>query len=419
MRPGYLLAAVVVVLAGAGYWYFRDSGGAPANLLERTAVVERGDLVVSISASGVIQPVEQVEVKSKASGEIIELPVQEGDFVHKGDLVARLDPVTVKNDFDQAQADFNVAQATREQRETEKQRQQDLFDRHLVAKSELDNASLAYEESGAQLVRARAALATAQDRLDDTEIRSPIDGIVLSRPVEAGQIISSGTTAVTGGSLLCTIANMNRVYVAALVDETDIGRVKAGMSAGIRPEAYPKEVLEGQVLRVAPQARVEQNVTLFEVTCLVDNSNGLLKAGMNATVEIVMASALDVLTVPVRAVGSERPGGGAAHAQGGAVASERDTSAGAARALQGEGRSKGQGRHDSARWVQVRQAGTLEWKSVEVGLSNLDRIEVRSGLAEGDTVVYQLVSGAIQARDEFRSRAATRGPTGDMRRGGP
>jgi len=122
MKKGYLWAGLIVVLAVAGYWWMRRPEPETGVELERTAVVERQDLVVSISATGVIQPVELVEVKSKASGEIIELPVQEGDVVKRGQLVARLDPQTVKNEFDQAQADFNVAEVTREQRETELKR---------------------------------------------------------------------------------------------------------------------------------------------------------------------------------------------------------------------------------------------------------------------------------------------------------
>jgi HlyD family secretion protein len=416
MKRGYVWGGVVVALAAVAYLWLRSPSEATDNLLERTAIVERGDLVVSISASGVIQPVEKVEVKSKASGEIIVLAVQEGDVVKRGQLVARLDPVTVQNEFDQVEADFKVAEVTREQRQTELNRQQDLFNRNLSSKSELDNARLAYEESGAALVRARAALATARERLEDTEIKAPIDGIVLSRPVEAGQIISSGTTTVTGGTLLCTIANMSRVYVVALVDETDIGRVAVGLRCEVRPEAYPSRQLHGEVLRIAPQAKVEQNVTMFEVTCVVDNEDGLLKAGMNATVEMVLAQADDVLTLPVRALSQDAPV--VAETASGQSAPPAADSARARPAGARANGKRGPGRNQLERWVQVQSEGKREWKKVSVGLNNLDRIEIASGLAEGDTVVYQLVSGALQARDEFRDRMRDRGPAGDMRRGG-
>lgn len=413
MKRVIVWGVVVLGLVAIGYWWFKPAAVQPAGM-ERTAIVERGDLVVSISASGTIEPVERVEVKSKASGEIVVLNVQEGDQVKKGQLVARLDPVTVQNDFDQAEADFKVAQVTREQRETDLNRQQDLFNQHFSSKSELDNARLAYEESGAALVRTRALLASAKDRLEDTEIKAPIDGVVLTRPVEVGQIISSGTTTVTGGTLLCDIANMSQVYVAALVDETDIGRVQVGLRCDVRPEAYPNHPLHGEVLRIAPQARVEQNVTMFEVTCLVSNEDGLLKAGMNATVEMVLAQAEDVLTVPVRALSSNPPDG--QPADSGKVVASGDT----APARNGGGRGGwSRGHRDSdERWAQVRSGSQRAWRKVEVGLSNLDRVAVTSGLAEGDTVVYTLVSGALQSRDEFRDRMRNMGPAGNMRRSG-
>ena len=417
-----------LLLIGAAWWWFSrgEAADAQADAFLRTAIAERGDLVVSISATGRIDPIEQVEVKSKASGEIITLPIEVGDVVHKGDLIARLDRTTAQNDFDQATADHAVAKVTVEQRQKELQRQESLFEKELTAENLVDDARLAYEQANAQLVRAEAALSTAAERLDDTEIRAPIDGVVLTRQVEVGQIISSGTTTVTGGSLLCTIANMNEVYVVADVDETDIGQVQVGMPAGINADAFPEMKLEGRVLRIAPLAKVEQNVTMFEVTTLVDNTEDLLKAGMNATVEVIMARADDALLIPVKAITMKPPP---------ARPDVADTSAGMTgrRFAQGNGASQGS-EHGSRRpgeggngrqWatkerlmpsVQVRQNGVTEWRPIKTGLSDLDNIEVLDGLAEGDTVVYSLVSGVMQAREEFREQMRDRNAVPGMRR---
>jgi HlyD family secretion protein len=403
---------VIVLVASGGWWYLgRGPGDIEADPLVRSAVVERGDLVVSISATGVVDPFEQVDVKSKASGEITELPIQEGDVVRRGDLIARLDPTTARNDYEQAEADFSVAKVTLEQRQTELKRQQDLFDRGLASRSELDNARLAHEQANAQRVRAQANLSTAQERLDDTEIRAPIDGVVLTRPVEIGQIISSGTTTVTGGTLLCTIASMDQVFVVADVDETDIGRLSVSMTAEIQPEAYPERSLTGRVLRIAPLAKVQQNVTMFEVTCLVDNSDGALKAGMNATVEVILARADDALLIPARAVEWRPPAAGDADPSARAQRAEgrerppSDTG-GAVRPPGGGPRS----------WVQVRREGTVEVQPVRTGLANLDQIEILKGLSEGDTVIYQLVSGVMRSREEFRERMRSRSSVSNMRR---
>jgi len=148
-----------------GGFHGSEAADAQADAFLRTAIAERGDLVVSISATGRIDPIEQVEVKSKASGEIITLPIEVGDVVHKGDLIARLDRTTAQNDFDQATADHAVAKVTVEQRQKELQRQESLFEKELTAENLVDDARLAYEQANAQLVRAEAALSTAAERL--------------------------------------------------------------------------------------------------------------------------------------------------------------------------------------------------------------------------------------------------------------
>ena len=416
----WMWMAIVIVAAVGAWWYFSpnnaDSSGNP--LMLRSAVVSRGDLVVSITATGRIDPLEKVEVKSKASGEIVQLPIEEGDFVRKGDLIARLDRRTAQNDFDQATADQAVARVTQEQRQKELKRQQDLFDRGLTAESVLDEARLAYEQANAQLVRTRALLATAQERLEDTEIRAPMDGVVLTRPVEVGQIISSGTTTVTGGTLLCTIANMNQVHVVADVDETDIGKVEAGMTASIFADAYPDHTLEGTVLRVAPLAKVEQNVTMFEVTAIVNNHEGLLKAGMNATVEVIMARADDALLIPVRAV-EMRPVERTPDVERGSDSGHGQRRGGESPQAFGPGESaQTMGQRPYGRmapFVKVRRNGADSYNRVRLGLANLDDVQVTDGLAEGDTVVYSLTSGAMASREAFRDRMRSRNTMPGMR----
>jgi HlyD family secretion protein len=194
---------VVAAVAVAGWLYFSsgDEPSASSFDLTRYGMATRGDLTVSISAVGAVEPIHAIEIKSKASGEIIELAFEEGDFVSEGELLVRLDPTTVRNEYDQAKADFEVAQVTLEQRGKDLKRQKDLYDRGLISETDYDAARLSYEEANSQHVRARAALSTNTERLEDTEIRSPISGLVLSRQVEEGQIISSGTSSVTGGTL--------------------------------------------------------------------------------------------------------------------------------------------------------------------------------------------------------------------------
>jgi HlyD family secretion protein len=225
--------------------------------------------------------------------------------------------------------------------------------------------------------------------------------------------------------LLCTIANMSEVYVVADVDETDIGKVEVDMPASINADAFPDMRLEGRVLRIAPLAKVEQNVTMFEVTTLVDNTQGLLKAGMNATVEVVMARADNALLIPAKAVTMKPPparpdvsdtskdmSGRHLAEAGGPPQGERE------RRRPPEGGQSGEWGHRGHLQpsVQVRNNGITEWRPVKTGLSDLDKIVVLEGLAEGDTVVYSLVSGAMQARDAFRERMRNRTAVPGMRR---
>ena len=452
-----LWGLAVLVLGASGYWWYstRPSSDPTEEMFRRTAVARRGDMVVSISATGRIDPIEKVEVKSKASGEIIELPIEEGDLVKRGDLIARLDRRTAQNDYDQVQADFSVAEVTVRQRERELKRLQTLYENKLASESELDNAKLAYEQANSSMVRARAALSTVDERLRDTEIRSPIDGIVIERPVEIGQIISSGTTTVTGGTLLCTVANMRQVNVVASVDETDIGKVTMALPAFITPDAYPDKRLKGTVERIAPKSKVEQNVTVFEVTALVDNSDGLLKAGMNSTVEVVTDQAENAILVPVRAVewrvASALPMGDTTRdglrAEG--TRADGDTSGAAGRRVRrvGDGPPRGMpaepggqamimrqggrsgstggaefamsgtnGRGAGIPMVQIRRDGKETWVPVKTGLTNVDEIQIIEGVAEGDTVVYSLSSGAMQARSQFMDRMRTNNALPGMRR---
>lgn len=446
----WIWGGIIVLAAAGGYWWYasRPDGDPTDEMFRRTAVARRGELIVSISATGRIDPIEQVEVKSKASGEIIELPIDEGDIVVRGDLIARLDRRLAQNDFDQAQADYSVAEVTVRQRERELKRLQTLFESKLASESELDNAKLAFEQANSSMVRAKAALATMRDRLQDTEIRSPMDGVVIERPVETGQIISSGTTTVTGGTILCTIANMKQVYVVASVDETDIGKVNVGMPAFITPDAYPEKRLQGTVERIAPKSKVEQNVTVFEVTSLVDNSDELLKSGMNSTVEVVTDQVEDAILVPIRAVewrtppapvsgdtargglraewsrnGGDTTGGhrGGRHESGGAQPSNVRGGSPAGAWSQGNpasatGAVSGGQRGAGMPMVQLRNNGVENWVRVKTGLSNVDEIQIVEGVAEGDTLAYSLSSGAMQARNQFIDRMRTNNALPGMRR---
>ncbi len=317
-----LIIAIIVIVVAAGAWYLlfgfgSSQEGQQAAMSQQIVTPTRGNLRVTINSSGKVEPVKTVEVKSKASGEVIELNFEAGDYVEKGQLLCKIDPETVQYEYDKARADLEVAKASLETQQRELQRQQQLFDAQLLSEAELDQAKLAVEQAKAQLVRAEASVSDARKRLDDTVIRAPISGLILRCPIETGNIISSGTSTVTGGTALMEIAQVDSVFIVAQVDETDIGKVQVGQPVEVEADAYPDEVFRGTVLRISPVALEEQNVTVFEVTTKVDNQNRQLKSGMNSSVEIVTAFARDALLVPNAAIRDPRKLGMMAGMMGG------------------------------------------------------------------------------------------------------
>jgi HlyD family secretion protein len=267
----------------------------------QTATVARQTIVSSVDATGTIEPIRIIEVKSQAGGEILELPVELGDYVDQGTLLARIDPRDVRNAFEQAQADLDVAEARFEVAERQLERIRSLHDSDIVTDEELENAILEHANSKAALVRAETNLELAEDKLNDVTLRAPIAGTIVERSIEQGQVIT-GTRDLTGGTVLMKMADLNQVQVRTLVDETDIGRLTADLPAEITVEAYPERTFQGTVLKIEPQAVVQQNVTMFAVLTRIENEDDLLRPGMNADVVIVVGREMGVLALPNSAV---------------------------------------------------------------------------------------------------------------------
>jgi HlyD family secretion protein len=293
-----LCLAAIAVGAGCG----KDK---PAPLYEKVAV-ERETIVVSASAAGAIEPVRTVDVKSKASGEIIQMAIETGDDAKAGDLLARIDPREPRNTLAQAQARLEVARAQLTTATAQSNRADTLLKSQAITEAEHENARLAYVSAKSSLVQAQSDLETAKDQMADTEIRAPIAGTVLAKNVELGTVISSPTRDVGGGTVLLRMANLDTVQIRALVDETDVGKVQPGLPATITVDAFPNRRFDGAVLKIEPQATVQQNVTMFPVLVRIGNPDHLLKPGMNTEVEIHVGRRENVLTIPYSALRTSR-----------------------------------------------------------------------------------------------------------------
>jgi HlyD family secretion protein len=310
-RLGVALLSALVVSAGCAEGDVAESG--PTRL---TVEVRRGNLIIRAEATGSIEPVRRVEVKSKASGEILRLHADVGDRVARGTLLAEIDPRDVQNSHNQMQADLAVAQARMEISESQLERSRQLLEAEIITQQEHENARLDYANSQTSLLRAQTNFQLAELQLQDVRITAPMDGTIIQKNVEEGVVIQSASQNVSGGTALFVMANLGEMQVRTLVDETDMGMLRAGMAADISVEAYPDRSFAGAIEKIEPQAVVEQNVTMFPVIVNLDNSSGLLKPGMNAEVEIFIDEARDVLLVANNAIVSAEDVGPAAMALG-------------------------------------------------------------------------------------------------------
>lgn len=384
-----------------------------------TTPVRRGSLVLSASADGVIEPIRKVEVKSKASGEVISMTVDTGDHVEQGQVLLQLLPLDAQNSLDQASADLEAAQARLGNARVQADRSRRLAAEGLLAAADLEVAELAVTTAKTDLVRVTKNLDNATERLAETTVRSPISGTVIAKSVEVGQVVSSAVSQVSGGTLLLTLADLAAVQIRSLVDEVDIGKVRSGQEVTIRVEAFPERSFRGEVLKVEPQAVVQQNVTMFPVLTRIENRDDLLKPGMNAEIEILIDRRDGVLVVQNEAL--KRPeearsvsallglGGSAPEGEAGeraAAAPEgtngRETPRGAGGGATQAGRTA---RDDGSRVVFVQSPdGSIVAQPITIGLRNYEISEIVSGATEGEQIVLLPSATQLRSSAEFRQR---------------
>lgn len=294
MKPLMRIAVGAAVVAPI-LWGCREPAPPPMYQVATTTV---RDIVVSARAEGVLEPIQTVEVKSKASGEITEVAVETGDSVSRGDLMVRVDQRVPRNALVQAEADLNVARAQLENAKSQLARATALYEAQSITQTEFEAANLAHANANAELVRGQRAVEDARISFEDTEVRAPGRGIVLEKNVEVGTVIASASRDLGGGAVLLRMANLDTVQIRALVDETDIGKIQPGMAVTIEVDAYPTRPFNGRVLTIEPEAVVNQNVTAFPVLVRIPNPGVLLRPGMNADVEIHVGRRNGVVAIP-------------------------------------------------------------------------------------------------------------------------
>lgn len=418
-----------------------------APIVYRAVPVEHRDIVVSARAAGAIQPDTTVEVKSKASGEVLQLNAETGQLVKRGTPLVRIDPRNARNALAQAQADLGVAEAKLANSTSQKRRADELFQSRSITEQEHEQALLDHADASAQVVRSRVEVDNARIQLEDTDIRAPSTGTIIEKSVERGTVIASATSNVSGGTTLLKMADLTLVQVRALVDETDVGKIEPGLRATITVDAFPNRTFEGTVLKIEPQAQTEQNVTVFPVLVRIDNTQGLLRPGMNTEVEVLIGQREDVAAVPNAALRTPRDVGSAAQVLGlspedvprqlAASAGQSASSAGAsprgagdeptgrgdstrrrgagqarggARAARGTDGAGGTGATagtDAAggRYIVfAKRNGTPTPVRIRTGLTDLDYSEVLHGLEPNDSVYILPSASLVQSQEDMRER---------------
>jgi HlyD family secretion protein len=416
-RVTFLVFSAVTVAGALIAWWQLGAEAKPAPAHE-TEEARTGSMVIKVSATGAVEPEYVVEIKSKASGEVAKVLVEEGQKVEKGELLIEIDPAVETRQVKKAKAEVLMSQAgyvaTRHKQRYAAHRLEKelaLLQKGLVSEETVEG--LRKEKSvldadlslkGAQVRRAKEALSEAKDRLGETKITAPIDGTVLERLVQPGQIAASGTKSVSGGTTLLEIADLSRLFVRVEVDEVDVAKIRAGMKVRITADAYPGKVYGGRMLRVSPQGKEENNVTVFEVVLQADERGSrALKPMMTADVDIIIAERKDVVMIPQKALVRQR---------------SRRREKRAENAKEGDERlPKKQGRR-----ARIFLANG-EPRSIRVGLSDGRDVEVLSGLEAGEKVRIPRPKKSVgRSRSRHRQggmramRRAMRGGRG--RRGG-
>ena len=353
--PSLLLGIAVVAILGGGAWWWTARKGEAADSAYRTATIERGDIRVAISATGTLSAISTVTVGSQISGQVTDVLVDYNSEVKKGEVLARIDPSTYEAQIEQgnaqianAQASLKQAQATLANAELDYTRKADLGRHKLVAQSDVDLARAARDQARAQVNAAQASIRqqtastqTTRVNLDRTVIRSPVDGVVLTRTIEPGQTVAASLQAPE----LFTIAeDLSKMKIELAVDEADIGQVKVGQAVSFTVDAFADRQFRGQVQQVRLSATTTSNVVTYPVVVSVDNSDGTLLPGLTVNAEIEVSKRDDILKVSNAAL-RYKPTGEAA------------TATAAAQAPQG-GQNRGGGIGDDL----ARVAGSLQLK---------------------------------------------------------
>jgi len=354
VKKWFIVLVVVAGIAG-GVWYLRTQNPAEAKSANparpTSATVESRDINFAINAAGEIGPADQVSVRPEVNGRILQLPVDIGDTVRKGDLLFQLDDRDLQIEKESQQKEIERAKLNIEQAERNYLRSQALFEEKLISKELFEDTRTLYELAKNTLGRAEKTMELVEDRLRKTRIEAPFDCTVLTRPVSVGQAVS-GSGGFNSGTEVLSIANLTDMIINAHINQADVSRLSARQEVDVQVEAVAGMKMVGKVERIAPQATIKNNIKGFAVRILLQNVDNRVRPGMTANIQIPVAAAADVVAVPLSAVFTER---------------NPET-------------------QQTERFVYVAKNNRFERRPIQIGVSDYFFAEVQKGLAPGEVV---------------------------------
>ena len=383
------ISTVLIIVAACG----KPDQPAEATTFYKKDSVSEKKLEVSIEASGIIEAISSVEIKSKASGEILYLGAEVGDTVEKGSMLGQIDQRTPTNILDQSASDLEASKVRLDNARSQFERGSELHSKGSISDKDYEDIQENLAQAKSTVVRTEVSYENAKIALDDTVVRSPVAGTIISRPVEVGQVISSPTMAVGGGTILMTLADLSKVRVRALVDEIDVGKVSIGQVVSIKVAAYRDKEFFGTVAKIEPLAKVEQNVTTFPVLIDIDNDENLLLLGMNTDVVIEILNKDVSMTAPSMSLRTRKDIYSAATILN---IPKETVDLFLLEKVKGENFNKFIVIKESKKGPQ------LSW--VEIGVSDLSNVEIISGLSQGDTVFILPSKSLYDYQQRFKQR---------------
>ena len=346
-----ILFILFLVLAGIGGWYrytHRPAGGEKEVFADKfVARAEKRDIDSSVEVSGDVTPAFQLDVKPEVGGKLKALHVEPGDTVKEGDVLVEIDDTDLMSEKQSALTEIEGAKLEMEKTKKNFDRAKDLFDQNLISREVFDNLGSEYALSENSLVKTQRKLQLVEDRLRKTKVLAPMDGTVLTVPVIEGQVVI-GAASVNSGTTLMNIANLSKLLVETHINQVDVARIEPNLTVKLHVESLKDAEMNAKISFIAPVATIKNSVKGFQVQALIEKPNARLRPGMTVNMSIPIASASDVVSVPISAV------------------------------FRAEGNKK---------VIYVRNGETTERREVKVGVTNTDFAQIIKGVEDGEEIL--------------------------------